>query len=103
MVQNEISQGQVLAPLSAGRLDTFGKMGKNHTLGNSYTFSRGWMVDFDGFFFQTAECYSYYGSQPIQGGRLRARFSAKVLEKVAENSREKGKVPKEFWGEDGSR
>lgn len=36
-------------------------------------------------------------------GQGSGKVPAKVLEKVAENSREEGKVPKEFWGEDGSR
>ena len=65
MVQNEISQGQVLAPLSAGRLDTL----------KFNTFSRGWMVDFDGFFFQKQlNPIHIMGLSQSKGGRLRAGF-----------------------------
>lgn len=76
-------------------------------MGDSYTFSCGWMVDFDGFFFQkqlnAIHIMGLSQSKGVGCGQGSGKVPAKVLEKVAENSREEGKVPKEFWGEDGSR
>lgn len=69
LVQNEISQGQVLAPLSAEGLTPW-PWGENHTLKFKKKTNVCWTLILVFFFLnhnsRMPECY-WYGSQPIQG------------------------------------